>query len=334
MTWAFPGELMVRRRGAASDGRSSGEKVLSPRKKLTLSLNRLSIFVILGALFLSVTTTAHAGRQAQSTNHYSLSDGVSIDLSSDWHKVETARGRLPAELASYAPPFHFSATLILENVQESSILQVAISDNPLLGYDSFAFDKQMHSRNESGVSLLDFLFYLFLPPPPSCMQEVLTNYAVASRVSILDPDSPSNLQILYSCGFSTTLLGFYTAQLSSGITFRRGTNGEPRAFANFSDFYIAPMEHVDLSGMTFFAFEAQGLGQITPETTTHFNLPGALDGAQADFFWATGSQTPFPFVFDPARQDTRIIHLSYASAGIGSSKRPEFMTLLHQIHVQ
>jgi hypothetical protein len=73
---------MVRRRDAASDGRSSGETLLSPRKKLTLSLNRLSILVILGAAFLSVTTTAHAGRQAQSTNHYSLSDGASIDLSS------------------------------------------------------------------------------------------------------------------------------------------------------------------------------------------------------------------------------------------------------------
>jgi hypothetical protein len=330
----IPGELMVRRRGAASDGRSSGEKVLSPCQKLTLSLNRLSIFVILGALFLSVTTTAHAGRQAQSTNHYSLSEGVSIDLSSDWHKVETGQGRLPAELASYAPPFHFSATLILENVQEGSILQVAISDNPLLGYDSFAFDKQMHSRNESGVSLLDFLFYLFLPPPPACLQEVLANSAIASRVSILDPDSPSDLQISYSCGFSKTLLGFYATQLSSGITFRRGTNGEPRAFGHFSNFYIAPMEHVESPGMTFFVFEAQGLGQITPEMITHFNLPVALDGAQADFFWATGSQTPFPFVFDLAQQDTKIIHLSYASAGIGSNKRSEFMALLHQLHLQ
>lgn len=324
---------MLCRRGAATDGRSAGDKLLCPRKKLTLSFSRISIFVILGAVFLCATTIVHAGRQAQSTNHYSLSDSVSIDLPSDWHKVETGQGRLPAELASYAPPFHLSATLIFENVQEGSILQVAISDNPLLGYDSFTFDKQMHSRNDSGVSLLDFLFYLFLPPPPSCLEEVLANYAIASRVSILDPDSPSDLQISYSCGFSKTLLGFYAAELSSGITFRRGTNGEPRAFANFSNFYIAPMEHVDLSGMTFFAFEAQGLGQITPETTAHFNLPGALNGAQADFFWATGSQTPFPFVFDPARQDARIIHFSYASAGIGSNKRPEFMTLLHQLHL-
>jgi hypothetical protein len=111
MTRAFPGELMVRWRGAATDGRSSGDKLPSPRKKLMLSLNRLSIFLILGALFLSVTTTLHAGRPAQSTNHYSLSDVVSVDLSSGCHRVETGQVRLPAELASYGPPFHFSATL-------------------------------------------------------------------------------------------------------------------------------------------------------------------------------------------------------------------------------
>ena len=140
-------------------------------------------------------------------------------------------------LGGYAPPFHLSALLVLANSDEGSILQLATSDNPLLGHDPYWLDTQMHSPSGSGMSLPDFLFYFFLPPSVSCMDQVSHNLANASRVSANDDSSPSALQVFYACPLGETLADFYASQVSAGITFRQGTTGDrtpPAHSANFT----------------------------------------------------------------------------------------------------
>ena len=61
---------------------------------------------------------------------------------------------------------------------------------------------------------------------------------------------------------------FYSAQVSSGITFAQ-TNSGPRAYGVIRDFYLAPMEQADISGITFFSFEAQREG---PVSYTHLDV--------------------------------------------------------------
>lgn len=265
-------------------------------------------------------------------NHlYSLTTSYSIELSPDWSASKSSVPP-PAGLGAYAPPFHLSGSLLLSNTQRGAILQFATSNNPFIGHDSYWLDTQMHSPSGSGMSLLDFFFYYFFPPSEACMHQVLTTHADASRVPP-SGESPSYMQVYYSCPASDTLSGFYSAQISPGITFMKTDEGT-RVLAPVGDFYLAPMEQVVTSGMTFFVFEAQGLNQVSSEAANRFHLPANSQGGQPDFFWAIGATSPFPFVSDPIRKDTSILHVAYARLGTGADARSEFLSVLHAIQAR
>ena len=72
--------------------------------------------------------------------------------------------------------------------------------------------------------------------------------------------------------------------------------------------------------------------QLDLATVDHFNLPDEMQGSQADFFWAVGAPSPFPFFRDPQRKNVPLIQVAYAGIGLGPNKRDIFMKLLRQVH--
>jgi hypothetical protein len=99
----------------------------------------------------------------------------------------------------------------------------------------------------------------------------------------------------------------------------------------YPDFYLTPMEKVEANGLTFYVFEAQGRTQVDMTAVNQFNLPDEMQGAQADFFWAVGAPSPFPFSRDPQRKNVQVIQVAYAGIGLGPNKRDIFMRLLRQV---
>jgi hypothetical protein len=270
-----------------------------------------------------VAAKAEAGSQV-----YGLTSNYSVTLPSDWTANTKSEIPPPAPLSQYAPPFHLSGNLVLLNPQRGALLQFAASDNPFIGHDAYWLDTQMHSPTGSGMSLLDFFFYYFFPPSDACMNEVLTTYAPASRAS--EAGAPPYMQVYYKCPLSDTLSDFYSTQISAGITFQLTDNGT-RVLAPVGDFYVAPMEQVEESGMTFFVFEAQGMSAVSGDAARRFHLPANAQGGQPDFFWAIGAASPFPFVADASRKDVAILHIAYARLGVDADAKSEFLNILREI---
>jgi hypothetical protein len=265
---------------------------------------------------------------AEEMQSYKLSSSISIDIPTSWHVSDADEDPSLGVLAPYAPPFHFSQVVMLTNEKQSAILLLGLSDNPLMGHDSYWLDAQMHAPSGSGMSLLDVIFYFFFPPSHICMDDALQNYTEATMTPSSE-DAPPRMQVTYACPHAQTLSGFYSAQVSSGITFEQ-TNSGPRAYGVIRDFYLAPMEQADISGITFYTFEAQREGQIGRAASARYNLPENLQGSRSEFFWAIGAQSPFPFVADSGR-NVPLLHVAYASAAAGSNNKADFAQLLHGI---
>lgn len=70
--------------------------------------------------------------------------------------------------------------------------------------------------------------------------------------------------------------------------------------------------------------------QLDLATVNHFNLPHEMQGARADFFWAVGTPSPFPFFRDPQRKNVPLIQVAYAGIGLGPDNGT-FMRLLGQV---
>jgi hypothetical protein len=265
---------------------------------------------------------------AEETQSYKLSSSISIEIPTGWHVSDADEDPSLGVLAPYAPPFHFSQVVMLTNEKQSAILLLGLSDNPLIGHDSYWLDAQMHAPSGSGMSVLDVLFYFFFPPSHTCMDDALQNYTEATMTPTSE-DAPPRMQVTYACPHAQTLSGFYSAQVSSGITFEQ-TNSGPRAYGVIYDFYLAPMEQADISGITFYTFEAQREGQIGRAASARYNLPESLQGSRSEFFWAIGAPSPFPFVADSGR-NVPLLHVAYASAAPGSNNKADFSRLLHGI---
>jgi hypothetical protein len=92
------------------------------------------------------------------------------------------------------------------------------------------------------------------------------------------------------------------------------------------------MEQLDFSGMTFFVFEALSREQVSEDAAQFFGLPQETQGLHADFFWAVGAPSPYPFVADSSRRNVPIIHLAYA--GAGPNKRADFLRILQRVRAQ
>lgn len=300
-----------------------------------------AVVAILTGLILAAAFRVHVPllqqqeQRPSDLQRYFLENGVSIDLGPNWKPSGASNAAPPGGLGPYAPPFRFNQILFLTNEHQYTLLQLATSDNALVGRDAYWLDTQMHATNGTGTSLPDYLFFLFLPPPHACMDDVLAKLAAASRPADPDPTgeefSKSELQVTYSCSYAPTLSDFYSQQLTSGITFRQALNG-PRAYGDFKNLEMPPMEQVDFAGMTFFVFEALSHELIRENAVHYFNLPTETQGLHADFFWAIGTISPYPFVADPARRNIPIIHLAYA--GAGPNRRTDFLRILQRVRAQ
>jgi hypothetical protein len=264
---------------------------------------------------------------------HGIANGVSIALPTAWQEFEPGGAGPPDALAPYAPPFHLGGVLALQNSRQAAILQFATSTNPLAGHDPNWLDAQTHMPAGSGMSVLDLLFYYFFPPDGACMNEVLgTNGGATFAPSPGNTSSsaPPELQVSYHCRHEATLEGFFSAQLSSGITFVQ-TNEGPHAYGIISQFYLAPMERVTSQDMTWYVFEALRTSPVGQGAATHFNLPQYLQGEEADFFWAIGAVGSFPWVNDAAHASQELIHVGFAAVGTGGNRRAEFLALLQKV---
>ncbi len=264
---------------------------------------------------------------------FSLLSGISVDVSRDW--VEREQIPLPPSprLAPFAPQVTFLEFMALENPRMHSALRIAMTTNPFLGGDEVALDVQMHGAAGSGNGLADYLFYFFFSPPRDCLDGGSQAYKKAKTQAQL-PDQTTvspDLSIRTDCKHAPTLADFYSRELSPGVLFR-ATNGMERASGIYPEFYLTPMEKVEANGLTFYVFEAQGRMQLDLATVNHFNLPDEMEGAQADFFWAVGVPSPFPFFRDPQRKNVPVIQVAYAGIGLGPDKRDVFMKLLRHVH--
>ena len=266
-----------------------------------------------------------------------LAADVAVALGPSWQEVDIGSMPPPAAIANFAPPFHLTGILALQNAKQVAMLQFATSSNPLVGHDSSWLDAQMHLPSGSGMSLLDLIFYYFFPPSSACIEQVLTQDPKATFAPI--PATGSNdstdpvLQVSLACKPPATMAGFFASQVSSGITFAQ-TNDGPRAFARIGNFYLAPMDRETIGGMTWFIFEAQRTDPVGPNASTNFSLPGNMQGAQSDYFWAIGAISPFPFVSDAPRANQPLIHVAYAGVGANGNKKAEFMTILQRVQVK
>ena len=264
---------------------------------------------------------------------FSLLSGISVDVSPDW--VEREQMPLPPSprLAPFAPQVTFLEFMALENPRTHSALRIATTTDPFLGGDEVALDVQMHGAAGSGNGLADYLFYFFFSPPRDCLDGGSEAYRKAkSQAELSDQTTVSpDLSIRTDCKHAPTLADFYSRELSPGVLFQ-AANGVERASGIYPEFYLTPMEKVEANGLTFYVFEAQGRIQLDLASVDHFNLPDGMQGAQADFFWAVGAPSPFPFFRDPQKKNVPVIQVAYGGIGLGPDKRDVFMRLLRQVH--
>jgi len=283
---------------------------------------------LLGAAIFAISLAApKASPRPQDEAIHSLPSGVSIAVPGTWIATKSDLDSPPELLAGSAPPVHFTEVLLLEDAQDASVLLLAASNNPLVGHDEYWLDTQMHSPKDSPMSLPNFLFYLFFPPPSGCLTGAEESYTGAGRASTEEGEAP-DLEVYLTCEFAPTLPNFYAAQISTSIVLRKKED-KLWALAVLNDFYLTPMEVVDSAGFTFYVFEAKGSKRVTAGDAAFFQLPDTVEGSQPDFFWAVGAETPFPFTRERARASSPIIHLAYA--GLGSSERTEFLRLLRTV---
>lgn len=299
-----------------------------PRRTRSFHARRVGLFF--AAVALLPAAAIHPPPTQQEEIAYALPGGVSLALPRDWVVTPVQPPSASVSLTDSAPPLQFVQVLVLQNDRERSILDLGVSNNMFLGRDAYWMDTQLHSPNSSGLSLPDFLFYFFFPPPRPCLATASDAYAGLGRASIENGGSP-DLQVYLECRFAPTLSDFFSAQIASGVILRHTEQNVLRAIGVVNDFYLAPMEEVDFSGMTFFVFEAREPEGITQDVARRFNLPDNLAGVQSDFFWAVGARSPFPFASNATSKGTRLIHLAYATLNASGAAHDDFLDLLYRL---
>jgi hypothetical protein len=271
----------------------------------------------LSLLFLLIPAS-HAQQPPPLPRTFSIPPAVEIQLTTDWVELREQKAPPPSQLLPAAPRVNFTDVLALENRQAHALVEVLVSDNPFEGFNPQSLDQRMHAGQ--GAGLMEHFFYFFFPPPRNCL--VLARAAVDAARS-KDNEHPS---VQRGCDFSPTLADFYASQISSGVSFH-DKDGRPIP----RGFYVPGTESVELDGKTFFLFEALADRAIDRPEVDQFNLPDDLRGRRAHFFWAAGTNAPFPFVRDPSRKNVRLIHLVYASLSRGGEGRDEFREMLGKL---
>jgi hypothetical protein len=294
----------------------------------------------------SYNSSNASGDDPKGGNLHIMANNVSITLSQNWAEAATDGTPPPRELRAFAPPFHLNAILTLQNVKNQGVLQLAMSDNPLLNHDSSWLDEQMHMPGGTGMSVMDMLFYYFFPPSAQCMDEaqrdVLTATfaptpavesaeATGAELPYTNGTAPM-LQVTYHCRREATLDSFYSSQLSNGIVFAQSNDG-PRAYSVIPQFYLAPMEQVRGAGISWYVFEAQRTEPVPPSASTRYNVP-IPEGAQPDYFYAIGAPDPFPWTADVGSWSNRLIHVAYVGLSMNNNRRSEFISLLQRVRIR
>jgi hypothetical protein len=284
------------------------------------------------AIFIAGAVSAAIQTQPQIVVH-GLAEGIDLPLTADWVEVDANEPPPSVLLTGSAPPVHFAQIMYLRNKRLHAILKFAASENFLAGHDAYWLDAQMHAPNDSGANLPNILFYFFFPPPQSCLAESSNAYAGAGRAPA--ESGQPDLVVYLDCKFSPTLEDFYSSQISSGVILRNSEQNGLRAVGVIDEFYLAPMQEIDTSAMTFYVFEARALDGLRPDLVQHLGLPANLGGGVVDYFWAVGAKSPFPFPDEPQYRQATLVHLAYASVSVDDND-PEktFTDLLHRVRVK
>ena len=290
---------------------------------------RLVIVAVLSALAASCLAQQLAKRT------FSLAGRIQVSLASDWVQRIDIDAPPASPLLRSSPEFGFTDFLVLENRAKPAVLEIGLSGNPFFGRDAVWMDTAIHS------SLLPTLFYLFFPPPRSCLDRAHSAFEAElhrreeeARAAQSDEKSQKKAQgsvepisVAEPCSFGVTALDFFAGQLSP-VIHQHGTRAEQHIQPTLGSFYLQPTEEVEIGANTFFIFEARADQALQLSEVQRFGLPDDRQGARAHFFWAIGAATPFPFVRDPQRKDLQIFHTVYASLALDGEAREQFNSLL------
>ncbi len=288
---------------------------------------------------LVASAAAVAAQSSTTPRTFSLAGQIGIELDMRWSERRDAEPPpLPALLAS-TPKLAVSDILILENHAARSVAQLALSDNPFVGRDAPSLDAQFHAQPGTGRGFHEHLFYFFFPPPKACVERARQEFERRQREQELNAERDTDgklkkplpaITVSRACSFSPALLEMYAEQVSGGVTFTQAEKQE-RVRGELREFYLPPMEAIELGGRTFFVFEAQGQRLIERTEIEKYGLPEDWRGARAHFFWAVGAPTPFPFLKDALRKDVQLVHVVYACLSVDGNARKEFHGLLRRV---
>jgi len=297
---------------------------------------RSLLFILIASLFwLTVSPVGRLpAKQVQESNQYVLSNGATIQLSTDWTSRTLTNVPPPAPLALSAPPLKFYDFQAFQNITGHSQVEFALSNNPFLGRDAYWLDAEMHRPPASGEGVVSYLFYFFFPPPPPCLDGASLQYDKASRESASSSDGAvqASFKISFDCQYAPTLSDFYSFFVSGSVTFRRESGSDHREGA-LKDLYLLPMDQEEFNGLTYYVFEAQGRREISLAATNRFNLPDSLQGAQPDFLWAIGAPLPLPFALDATHKNVPLVNVVYAGVAIGANKKADFLRILRTVQM-
>lgn len=263
---------------------------------------------------------------------FSLSDRLTVTLNTDWTERRNEDLPPPNLLVASAPKFLFSDILVVENRHSYEALKVLISENPFLGSTSAALDTRM--RASGGAGMAAGLFYLFFPPPRTCLAEARAALEQERRreaerlAKLKEQDRVARLfSASRQCLFAATPLDLFAEQVSPGVVLESGggANGMPR------NFFVPSMEQIEREGKTFFIFEAQGQRMLDRPDLDHYSLREELRGARAHVFWAIGADSPFPFFFDAARKNVQLYHVVLATLSTTGTATRRFHEVLERI---
>ena len=295
-----------------------------------------------GRCVLAVVLSALAGnclaQQPSVKRTLSLAGRIQVPLTSDWVKRIDIDPPPASPLLASSPEFGFTDFLVLENRAEPAVVEIGLSGNPFLGKDAVWVDTEIHR------SFLATLFYLFFPPPRGCLVRAQSAFAVelrkkeeeaeAAESGEKSKEKPRNvigpISVSEPCVFSVTALDLFARELSA-VIHHRGTRAEQHIQPTLRDFYLSPMEQLEIGRNTFFIFEARADHLLQLSDVQQFGLPDNRQGARAHFFWAIGAVTPFPFVRDPQRKDLQIFHIVYASLALNGEAGEQFHALLRSM---
>lgn len=284
------------------------------------------------------TRSVRAQDAPPSEQSFSFVGQAHVNLPRGWSVRSDVLSPPPLLIAS-APPLVFSDYLFLENRTSPTVLELGVSDNPFLGSDSVQLDTRLHQ---------DFVrnfFYFFFPPPRECLAHAKSSFEEAKRreeeraereeetqeKSHKKSEAARNhISLVETCEFSPTPSGFYAAQLHTSVILRETSQGD-RVEGRLRNFYLPPMEQLEIKGKTFFIFEARAEQPIERGDVERFGLPDDRRGARAHFFWAIGANTPFPFFRDPQRKDLQLFHVVFATLSMDGDARTEFRRLIDNI---